>query len=175
MNSAVAAALLSRTPPAKKPEPLPKPAVGPDLVAAAGGPEALQELVRKEKLRRQQEAPTASPEAPPAHIPEPPALEQLRASMPPEVLGSALASMARAQARLPRPPKPEPVTFTPTDPATVAERVALALEVLDGLELAIPKGMTCPQRRWANKVGYALGAARRELERARALAEGRPA
>jgi hypothetical protein len=67
------------------------------------------------------------------------------------------------------------MTFTPTDPATVAERVALALEALDGLELNPPKGVTCHHRRWANKVGYALGAARRELERARALAEGRPA
>jgi hypothetical protein len=55
----------------------------------------------------------------------------------------------------------------------VAERVAL--EALDGLELAIPKGVTCHQRRWANKVGYALGAARRELERAKALAESKPA
>ena len=45
MNPAVAAALLSRTTPAKKLEPSPKPVVGPDLVAAAGGPEALQELV----------------------------------------------------------------------------------------------------------------------------------
>jgi hypothetical protein len=51
MNPAVAAALLSRTTPVQKPEASPKPAVGPDLVAAAGGPEALQELVRQEKLR----------------------------------------------------------------------------------------------------------------------------
>jgi hypothetical protein len=82
--------------------------------------------------------------------------------------------MARAQAMQPRPKpqKPKPVTFQPTDPATVAERVALALEALDGLELAIPKGMTCPQRRWANKVGYVLGAARRELERAKVLVGG---
>jgi hypothetical protein len=71
---------------------------------------------------------------------------------------------------MPRKEKPRPVTFTPTDPATVAERVALALEALDGLELDPPKGMTCHQRRWANKVSYALGAARRELERAKALA-----
>jgi hypothetical protein len=49
MNPAVAAALLSRATPAKKPEQLPKPAVGPALVAAAGGPEALQELVRQEE------------------------------------------------------------------------------------------------------------------------------
>src|SRR5215207_1409731 len=122
MNPATAAALLSRTPPAKKPEQPPKPAVGPDLVAAAGGPEALQELVRKEKLRRQQQAATAPAKAPPARIPEPPTLEQLQASLPPEVLGSALAAMARAQVRLPRPPKvkPEPVTFRPTDSAIVA-------------------------------------------------------
>jgi hypothetical protein len=174
MNPAVAAALLSRTTLAKKPEPLPKPVVGPDLVAAAGGPEALQELVRQEKLRRQAAA-TAPAEAPPARIPEPPTLEQLRAGLPPEVLGSALAAMARAQVRLPRPPKvkPAPVTFRPTDPATVAERIEAALAALDGLELAIPKGVTCHQRRWANKVSYALGAARRELERA--LAKGRPA
>jgi hypothetical protein len=104
-------------------------------------------------------------------------VEQLQASMPPEVLGSALAAMARAQVRLPRPPKvkPKPVVFRPTDPATVAERIEAALAALDGLELAIAKGVTCHQRRWANKVGYALGAARRELERARALAEGKPA
>jgi hypothetical protein len=173
MNPAVAAALLSRTTPAKKPEPLPKPAVGPDLVAAAGGPEALQELVRKEKLRRQQQASAAAPEPPPARIPEPPALEELRASMPVEALASSLAAMARAQVRLPRPrkAKPKPVVFRPTAPAIVAKRVALALEALDGLELVITKGVTCHQRRWANKVGYALGAARRELERARALAE----
>jgi hypothetical protein len=173
MNPAVAAALLSRTTPAKKPEPLPKPAVGPDLVAAAGGPEALQELVRKEKLRRQQQAPTALPEAPPARIPEPPTLEELRASMPVEALASSLAAMARAQVRLPRPPKvkPKPVVFRPTATEVVAEQVALALEALDGLELAIPKGMTCPQRRWANKVSYAVDAARRELERAKALAK----
>jgi hypothetical protein len=103
-------------------------------------------------------------------------LEYLRASMPVEVLASSLAAMARAQVRLPRPPakKPEPVVFTPTDPVTVAERVALALEALDGLELDLPKGVTCHQRRWANKVGYALGAARRELERAKALVEGKP-
>jgi hypothetical protein len=176
MNPAVAAALLSRATPAKKPAPLPQPAVGPDLVAAAGGPEALQELVRQEKLRRQA-AVTAPPEAPPARITEPPSLEQLQASLPSEVLGSALAAMARAQVRLPRPPKvkPKPVVFTPTDPATVAERVALALEALDGLELDPPKGVTCHQRRWANKVSYALGVARRELERARVLAEGKPA
>jgi hypothetical protein len=177
MNPAVAAALLSRTTLAKKPEPLPKPVVGPDLVAAAGGPEALQELVRQEKLRRQAAA-TAPPEAPSARILEPPTLvEQLQASMPPEVLGSALAAMARAQVRLPRPPKvkPKPVVFRPTDPATVAERIEAALAALDGLELAIAKGVTCHQRRWANKVGYALGAARRELERAKALAEGKPA
>jgi hypothetical protein len=177
MNPAVAAALLSRTPPAKKPEQPPKPAVGPDLVAAAGGPEALQELVRKERLRRQQEAATAPAEAPPARIMEPPSLEELQASMPPEVLGSALAAMARAQMRLPRPPKekPKPVTFRPTGAATVAERIDAALAALDGLELDPPKGVTCHQRRWANKVGYALGAARRELERAKALAEDRPA
>jgi hypothetical protein len=80
--------------------------------------------------------------------------------------------MARAQAMQPRPkpPKPKPVTFQPTDPATVAERIDAALAVLDGLELAIPKSVTCHQRRWANKVGYALGGARRELERAKALA-----
>jgi hypothetical protein len=81
MNPAVAAALLSRTKPAEEPEPSSKLT---KLMAAAGGPEALQELVRKEKLRRQQEAPTASPEAPPARIPEPPTLEELRASMPVE-------------------------------------------------------------------------------------------
>jgi hypothetical protein len=176
MNPATAAALLSRTPPAKNPEPLPKLAVGPDLVAAVGGPEALQELVRKEKLRRQQEASTAPPEAPPARITQPPTLEELQASMPPEVLGSALAAMARAQVRLPRPPKvkPELVVFRPMDPATVAMRIEAALAALDGLELDPPKSVTCHQRRWANKVGYALGAARRELERARALAEGKP-
>jgi hypothetical protein len=170
MNPAVAAALLSRTTPAKKLEQLPKPPVGPDLVAAAGGPEALQELVRQEKLRRQREAP-------PARTTEPPTLEELRASMPVEALASSLAAMARAQVRLPRSSrvKPKPVTFTPTAPATVAERVALALEAIEGLELAIPKGMTCPQRRWANQLAHALGAARRELERARALAEDRPA
>jgi hypothetical protein len=177
MNPAVAAALLSRTTPAKKPEPLPKPAVGPDLVAAAGGPEALQELVRKERLRRQQEAAVAPPEAPPAPAIEPPTYEALQDLVATRGGIAALRAMARAQVRLPRPPKvkPQPVTFTPTDPATVAERVALALEALDGLELAILKGVTCHQRRWANKVGYALGAARRELERAKALAEGRPA
>jgi hypothetical protein len=99
-------------------------------------------------------------------------LEELRAGMPPEVLGSALVAMARAQVRLPRPPKvkPRPVTFTTTDPAIVVERVALALEALDGLELAIPKSVTCHQRRWANKVSHAVDAARRELERAKALA-----
>src|SRR5687767_1099990 len=183
MNPATAAALLSRGAPivdsvnSREPEQPPKPAVGSDLVAAVGGPEALQELVRKEKLRRQQEAATAPPEAPPARITQPPTLEELQASMPPEVLGSALAAMARAQVRLPRPPakKPEPVAFRPTDPATVAERIEAALAVLDGLELDPPKGVTCHQRRWANKVGYALGAACRELERAKALAEGRPA
>jgi hypothetical protein len=154
MNPATAAALLSRTTPVKKPEQPPKPVVGPDLVAA-----------------------TAPPEPPPAWITESPTLEQLQASLPPEVLGSALAAMARAQVRLPRPPKvkPEPVVFRPTATEVMAERVALALEALDGLELAIPKGVTCHQRRWANKVGYALGAARRELERARTLAKGRPA
>jgi hypothetical protein len=110
-------------------------------------------------------------------MPEPPTLEQLQASMPVEALASALAAMARAQVRLPRPPKvkPRPVTFMPTDPTTVAERIEAALAALDGLELNPPKGVTCHQRRWANKVGYALSAARRELERAKALAEGKPA
>src|SRR5215207_8016967 len=133
MNPATAAALLSRTPPAKKLEQPPKPTVGPDLVAAAGGPEALQELVRQERLRRQQEAATAPAEAPPAGIMEPPSLEELRAGLPPEVLGSALAAMARAQVRLPRPPKvkSQPAVFRPTDPATVAERIEAALAVLD--------------------------------------------
>jgi hypothetical protein len=176
MNPATAAALLSRTPPAKKPEQPPKPAVRPDLVAAAGGPEALQELVRQEKLRRQKAA-TAPPEAPPARIPEPPTLEQLRASMPPEVLGSALAAMARAQVRLPRPPKekPKPVTFTPKDPATVAMQIEAAVAALDGIDVQVPKRTICRQRRYANQLAHALGAARRELERAKALAEGKPA
>jgi hypothetical protein len=177
MNPAVAAALLSRTTPARKPEPSPKPPVGPDLVAAAGGPEALQELVRQEKLRRQQQASAAAPEAPPVPAIEPPTYEALQDLVATRGGIAALRAMARAQAMQPRPkpPKPKPVTFTPTDPATVAERVALALEAIDGLELAIPKGVTCHQRRWANKVGYALGAARRELERAKALAESKPA
>jgi hypothetical protein len=79
--------------------------------------------------------------------------------------------------RLPRPPKvkSQPVVFRPTDPAIVAERIEAALAALDGLELTIPKGVTCHQRRWTNKVGYTLGAARRELERARVLVESRPA
>jgi hypothetical protein len=128
-------------------------------------------------VRRRQEAATAPAAALPARIPEPPTLEELRASMPVEALASSLAAMARAQARRPRPPKvkPEPVVFRPTDPAAVTERIEAALEALDGLELDPPKGVTCHHRRWANKVGYALGAARRELERARALAEDRPA
>jgi hypothetical protein len=67
--------------------------------------------------------------------------------------------------------KPQRRVFKPTDAATVAEQIEAALAALDGLELDPPKGVTCHQRRWANKVGYALGAARRELERARALAE----
>jgi hypothetical protein len=55
MNPATAAALLSRGAPivdnvnSREPEQPPKPAVGPELVAAAGGPEALQELVRQEE------------------------------------------------------------------------------------------------------------------------------
>jgi hypothetical protein len=176
MNPAVAAALLSRTPPAKKPEPLPKPAAGPDLVAAAGGPEALQELVRKEKLRRRQEAAVAAPEATSAPAIEPPTYEALQDLVAAPGGLAALRAMARAHASsMPRKVKPKPMTFTPTDPVIVVERVALALEALDGLELAIPKGVTCHQRRWANKVSYALGAARRELERAKALAEGKPA
>jgi hypothetical protein len=179
MNPAVAAALLSRTAPAKKPEPLPKPAVGPELVAAVGSPEALQGLVRQErqeKLRRQQQAAVAAPEATPALAIEPPTYEALQDLVATRGGLAALRTMARAQAMQPRPKpqKPKPVTFTPTDPVIVAERVVLALEAIEGLELAIPKGMTCPQRRWANKVGYALGAARRELERARVLAAGRP-
>ncbi len=159
MNPAVAAALLSRTTPAKK------------------APDDCKELSPSSAPPRPLQAPTGAPEAPSARITEPPTLEQLQASMPPEVLGSALAAMARAQVRLPRPPKvkPEPVVFRPTATEVVAERVALALAALDGLELAIPKGVACHQRRWANKVSHALGAARRELERARALAEGRPA
>jgi hypothetical protein len=177
VHPSVAAALLSRTTPAKKPEPPPQPAVGPDLVAAAGGPETLQELVRQEKLRRQQQAAVAAPEATSATAIEPPTYDTLRDLVATPGGLAALRAMARAQAMQPRPKpqKPKPVTFTPTDPATVAERVALALEALDGLELDLPKGMTCHQRRWANKVGYALGAARRELERAKALAEGKSA
>jgi hypothetical protein len=175
MNPAVAAALLSRTTPAKKPEPLPKPAVGPDLVAAAGGPEALQELVRQEKLRRQQQAAVAAPEATLAPATEPSSYDTLRDLVATPGGLAALRAMARAQAMQPRPKpqKPKPVVFTPTDPATVAERVALALEVLDGLELDPPKGVTCLQRRYANQLAHALGAARRELERAKALAENR--
>ena len=71
--------------------------------------------------------------------------------------------------------KPKPVVFTPTDPAVVVQRVALALEALDGLALDPPKGVTCHQRRYANQLAHALGTARRELERAKALAEGKPA
>ena len=177
MNPAVAAALLSRATPAKKPEPLLKPAVGPDLVAAAGGPEALQALVRQEKLRRQQQAAVAAPEATPAPAIEPPTYDTLRDLVATRGGLAALRAMARAQAMQPRlkPQKSKPVTFQPTDPAIVAERVALALEALDGLELDPPKGVTCHYRRWANKVGYALGGARRELERAKALAEGKSA
>jgi hypothetical protein len=81
--------------------------------------------------------------------------------------------MARAQAMQPRPKpqKPKPVTFTPTDPAIAAERVALALETLDGLELEPPFGMVCHQRRYANQLHHAVAAARRELERALAVAQ----
>jgi hypothetical protein len=155
MNPAVAAALLSQTTPAKKAR------YDRDGLLPSSAPPKLQQ------------APTALPEAPPARTPEPPILEELRASMPVEALASSLAAMARAQVRLPRPPKvkPKPVVFRPTATEVVAEQVALALEALDGLELAIPKGMTCPQRRWANKVSYAVDAARRELERAKALAK----
>ena len=116
MNPAVAAALLSRTPPAKKLEPLPKPAVGPDLVAAAGGPEALLELVRQEKLRRQQEAAVAAPEATLAPATEPSSYDTLRDLVATPGGLAALRAMARAQAMQPRPKpqKPKPVVFTPT-------------------------------------------------------------
>jgi hypothetical protein len=154
MNPAVAAALLSRTTPAKKPEPPPSSA-----------------------LPKLQQAAVAAPEAPPAPAIEPPSYDTLRDLVATRGGLAALRAMARAQAMQPRPKpqKPKPVTFQPTDPAIVAERVALALEALDGLELDPPKGVTCHQRWWANKVGYALGAARRELERAKALAAGGPA
>jgi hypothetical protein len=179
VRPSVAAALLSRTIPAKKPEQRPKPAVGPDLVAAAGGPEALQELVRQEKLRRQQQqAAVAAPEATPAPAIEPPTYDTLRDLVATRGGVAALAAMAKAQAAMmPQRPKEKPhrPVFRPTAPATVAERIEAAMAALDGLELAIPKSVTCHQRRWANKVGYALSAARRELERARALAEGKPA
>jgi hypothetical protein len=94
-----------------------------------------------------------------------------------EALASSLAAMARAQARLPRPPKvkPEPVVFRPTDPATVAERIEASLAALDGVDVQVPKNTICRQRRWANQLAHTLSAARRELERARVLAEGKPA
>jgi hypothetical protein len=150
----VAAALLSRTPSAEKPEPLPS-SVPP----------------------KPQQAAVAVPEATPAPAIEPLTYEALQDLVATRGGLAALRAMARAQVRLPRPPKvkPKPAVFRPTATEVVAERVALALEALDGLELAIPKGVTCHQRRWANKVGYALGAARRELERAKALAESKPA
>jgi hypothetical protein len=61
-------------------------------------------------------------------------------------------------------PKREP--FVPTDPRVVADRIETALAALDGLELQPRKGLRCHQRRWTNRVGYAVNAARRELERA---------
>jgi hypothetical protein len=177
MNPAVAAALLSRATPAKKLEQPAKPAVGPDLVAAAGGPEALQELVRQEKLRRQQQAAVAAPEAPPAPATEPPSYDTLRDLVATPGGLAALRAMARAQAMQPRPKpqKPKPVVFTPTDPDTIVQRVMGALELLDGIDVQVPKNTICRERRWANKVSYAVDAARRELERAKALAEGKPA
>jgi hypothetical protein len=79
--------------------------------------------------------------------------------------------MARAQAQQPRPPKPKPVVFRPTDPATVAMRIGAALEALDGLELEPPFGMACHQRRYANQLHHAVAAVRRELLKALAVAQ----
>jgi hypothetical protein len=172
MNPAVAAALLSRTPPAKKPEQPPKPTVDPDLVAAAGGPEALQELVRQERLRRQREAATALPEAPPAPAIEPPSYDTLQDLVATRGGFAALAAMAKAQAAMmPRRPKekPQQPVFRPTDLATVAERIEAALAALEGIDVQVPKNTICRERRRANQLAHALGAARRELERARVL------
>jgi hypothetical protein len=80
--------------------------------------------------------------------------------------------MAKAQvSAMPRRPKEKPQreVFVPTDPAVVVMRIEQALAALDGLELDIPKGVTCPQRAWANKLHHAIEAARRELIRASVL------
>ena len=173
MRPEIAAALLSRTRAAEKSEPPPKPTVGPELVAAAGGPEALLELVRKERLRRQQQVSSEPPEPQPTPAIEPPTIETLA-----DLVGSrgglaALRAMARAQvSAMPRRPKekPQPETFVPTDPAVVVQRIEAALAALDGLELQPRKGVRCHQRRYANQLQHAVEAARRELERALTLA-----
>ena len=64
------------------------------------------------------------------------------------------------------------MVFTPTDSAIVAERVALALEALDVLQLDPPKGVTCHQRRWANQLHHAVSGARRELLKAQQVLAG---
>jgi hypothetical protein len=81
--------------------------------------------------------------------------------------------MAKAQvSAMPRRPKEKPQreVFVPTDPAVVVQRIEAALAQLEGLELTPRKGAACSQRRWTNRVGYAVNAARRELERALVLA-----
>jgi hypothetical protein len=162
MNPMTAAALVSRMTSTKKPEPWPSSAdAQPGLVPP-----------------KPQVAAAAAPEAPPAPAAAPPSYEALQDLVAaPGGIAALRAAASAYVSSMPRREKPklEPVTFQPTDPVIVAERVALALEALDGLALDPPKGVTCHQRRWANKVGYALGAARRELERAKVLAEDRPA
>ena len=72
---------------------------------------------------------------------------------------------------MPRRPKekPQPVVFVPTDPATVVQRIELALEALDGIDVQVPKNTICRQRRYANQLAHTLGAARRDLARALVL------
>jgi hypothetical protein len=66
--------------------------------------------------------------------------------------------------------KPQPEVFRPTDAAVVAQRIEMALAALDGIDVQVPKNTICRQRRYANQLAHALGAARRELERALVLA-----
>lgn len=85
---------------------------------------------------------------------------------------TALRAMARAQvSAMPRRQKEKPraEVFTPTDPAVAVRRIEQALAALDGIDVQVPKNTICRQRRYANQLVHALGAARRELERALVL------
>jgi hypothetical protein len=137
------------------------PATGAALLARGASGEAVEQPKPAAPQKHQQTA-IAAPET-------------LLAGLSVEQLGSPLAAMARAQARLPRPPRAKPAPPPPTSMQEVRDRAAAALRELEPIATGNVQAVRIGDRRRYRQVSHAVDAARRELERAKALAEGKPA